>query len=129
MKNFIPKNIEELKNKMKKENFRGVYYVKEETLIWNISSEFFLEITLVLEHNECYLTYNHKVGGQEKYLSHEHPSLEELYGLLERINKGPNMLVLKKTLLGKSTKLYSCEIEKDVEENSKNSSNYQSFKF
>lgn len=129
MKKFIPNTNEELINEMKKDNFKGTYSIKNDIVIWNISNEVFLEIVFNNQPNESYISYNCRIDNKDIYLSHEHLKIEELYGLLEELNNGTNDLVVKKTIFGKSPRLYFGGDARSIEEKLKNNHNYKIFRF
>lgn len=129
MKKFIPKTNEELIKKMKEDNFKGTYNIKNNNIIWNISNEVFLEIILYYQTNESYISYSCKIDNKEIYITHEHLEMEELYELLKELNNETNTLVIKKTIFGKTPKLYFGKNAKFIKENLKNNHKYKIFKF
>lgn len=129
MNKFIPKTNEELIKKMDENKFKGTYHIEQNIIIWNISNEVFLEIILNNQSNEGYIAYNCKINNKELNITHDHPEMEELYELLEDLNKETNTLVIKKTIFGKLPKLYFGKIDKFDESNIKNNNKYEIYKF
>lgn len=128
MKKFIPKTNEELIKKMKEDNFKGTYSIKNDIVIWNISNEVFLEIILYNQPNESYISYRCKIDNKQTYITHEHPKMQELYELLKELNNETNTLVIKKTFFGKSPRLYFGKDAQSIEKNLKNTHKYEIFK-
>lgn len=129
MKKFIPKNPEELISKMKKAKFKGEYIVKDDIVAWYISNEIKLEIILDNNPDEAYISYYAKLDDKIYYLTHEHPLMEELYNLLEELNRETNILLVKKSIFGKISRLYFASNEDFKEEKYKNKKRYEIYKF
>ena len=129
MNKFIPKTNEDLIKKMNENKFKGNYYIENNIIIWNISNEVFLEIILNNQPDEGYIDYGYRINNKTFYIAHDHPEMEELYELLEELNKETNTLVIKKTIFGKSARLYFEKIDKFDESKFKNNNKYEIYKF
>lgn len=129
MKKFIPKNPEELISRMKKEKFKGEYISRNDKVVWYISDKMKLEIILNNNPSEAYVSYYARLDDKIFYLTHEHPLMEDLYNLLEELNRETNILLVKKSIFGKISRLYFASNEDFKEEKYKNKKRYEIYKF
>ena len=98
MEKYIPQKEEELVEKMKENNFKGNYYIKDKLICWNIHPE--VEIKIVLNNN-----------GEEVYIqfpngTHEHVSNDEVWEYLCSLNKEGGVIVIKNGLFKKKKTIY-----------------------
>ncbi len=94
---------------MGKDSFRGTFKKVGNYIIWNITDniEFKIQVNNIL--NESYVEALYTFNGNEEYLMHWHPMTDEIYNCLIELNKNGGVIIIKKTLFGKSKRLLSKE--------------------
>lgn len=98
MEKYIPDNGTELVKKMKENNFKGDYYIKNNIVFWKIHPEVEIEIFLHNQRDEAYVLLPN--GG------HEHVEEDELWEYLYSLNEEGGILVIKKGLFGEKKKIH-----------------------
>lgn len=127
---FIPESTSELYQKMISDTFRGNLNYSEDSIIWNVSSEFILKVCInkirrrddsywIEGYIEIYFVGN---DGREEYITHYHPAGEEIYNELCKINDGTYIFIRKKNTI-------SGELKSIISQNEYNPQKYKNTRF
>ncbi len=106
---FIPKDIDDLYEKLKTENLQGTLSKEGECLIWKLPNSIILKIFVNdirskrgTSFREGYIGTYYLKNGREQNLTHWHPQDDEIYPDLMDINNGQTIWVRKKSIFGES---------------------------
>ncbi len=99
MNNFIPKNLDELLNKMTEDNFKGNYEISDNELIWNINDRIFLRIMIYTDIDEGLFSLYCSVDEEDYLVDDFKISMTELYSYLTKINNERQAIVITRGLL------------------------------
>lgn len=97
IKNFIPKNNEELIEKTNNNLFKGKFILKDDIIYWQYDEITILRIILFNQQDESYVEYFVNGWG------HDHIPVDELYSFLIEINNMEFSIRYKNNLFGKKT--------------------------
>ena len=93
---FIPRNVEELYERMKCGNFTGKLSTKDEWLIWRLPNGVTIKVAIDERILEGYIDTSYNCDGKEYLLAHWHPVEGEIYSDLLKIESGQTFWVKKK---------------------------------
>lgn len=101
--NFVPRDITDLYEKLKKENLKGELSKENDLLIWKLPNDIILKININIisdQFHEGYIDTYYIKNGREQNLTHWHPADNEIYEDLMNINENRTFWVKKKTIWG-----------------------------
>lgn len=97
---FVPYDVTDLYEKLKKEDLKGKLTKEESLLIWELPNGIILKIGINNPPHEGYIGTSYLKDGKEVILTHWHPMDDEIYKDLMDINNGQTIWVKKNSVFG-----------------------------
>lgn len=95
---YIPRDTDELYEKLKTEDLQGELSVEGELLIWRLPNGICLKIAVNNQPHEGYIDTYYLKDGREQALTHWHPMEDEIYRDLLDIRDGQTFWIRKRSL-------------------------------